>query len=161
MEFERDRGIRSGQHIRIRGIRETRGGDVERKRILVVDDEIYIVHILEFSLTMEGFNILTAFDGDEALRVIERERPDLVVLDIMMPKLDGYEVCRRLRKDERFANLPVILLSAKGRSIDREVGLQAGADDYITKPFSPRKLVEKIRELLEREENRLGKVVGL
>jgi two-component system alkaline phosphatase synthesis response regulator PhoP len=134
---------------------------VDRKRILVVDDEIYIVHILEFSLTMEGYNILTAFDGEEALRVIEQERPDLVVLDIMMPKLDGYEVCRRLRKDERFATLPVILLSAKGRSIDREVGLQAGADDYITKPFSPRKLIEKIRELLEREENRLGRVVGL
>jgi DNA-binding response OmpR family regulator len=134
---------------------------VDRKRILVVDDEIYIVHILEFSLTMEGYNILTAFDGEEALRVIEQERPDLVVLDIMMPKLDGYEVCRRLRKEERFSGLPVILLSAKGRSIDREVGLQAGADDYITKPFSPRKLIEKIRELLEREENRLGKVVGL
>ncbi len=134
---------------------------MDRKRILVVDDEIYIVHILEFSLTMEGYNILTAFDGEEALRVIEQERPDLVVLDIMMPKLDGYEVCRRLRKDERFSALPVILLSAKGRSIDREVGLQAGADDYITKPFSPRKLIEKIRELLEREENRLGKVVGL
>ena len=134
---------------------------MDRKRILVVDDEIYIVHILEFSLTMEGYNILTAFDGEEGLRVIEQERPDLVVLDIMMPKLDGYEVCRRLRKDERFASLPVILLSAKGRSIDREVGLQAGADDYITKPFSPRKLIEKIRELLEREENRLGKVVGL
>ena len=134
---------------------------MDRKRILVVDDEIYIVHILEFSLTMEGYNILTAFDGEEAMRVIEQEKPDLVVLDIMMPKLDGYEVCRRLRKDDRFATLPVILLSAKGRSVDREVGLQAGADDYITKPFSPRKLIEKIRELLEREENRLGKVVGL
>lgn len=134
---------------------------MDRKRILVVDDEIYIVHILEFSLTMEGYTILTAFDGEEALRVIEKERPDLVVLDIMMPKLDGYEVCQRLRKDDRFSTLPIVLLSAKGRSIDREVGLQAGADDYITKPFSPRKLIEKIRELLEREENRLGRVVGL
>lgn len=134
---------------------------MDRKRILVVDDEIYIVHILEFSLTMEGYTILTAFDGEEALRVIEKERPDLVVLDIMMPKLDGYEVCRRLRKDERFSTLPIVLLSAKGRAIDREAGLDAGADDYITKPFSPRKLIEKIRELLEREENRLGRVVGL
>jgi two-component system, OmpR family, alkaline phosphatase synthesis response regulator PhoP len=134
---------------------------VDRKRILVVDDEIYIVHILEFSLTMEGYTVLTAFDGDEALRVIEQEHPDLVVLDIMMPKLDGYEVCRRLRKDDRFVALPVILLSAKGRNLDREIGLQAGADDYITKPFSPRKLLEKIRELLERQESRLGRVVGL
>jgi len=132
---------------------------VDRKRILVVDDEIYIVHILEFSLTMEGYSILTASDGEEALRVIDSERPDLVVLDIMMPKLDGYEVCRRLRQDEQFQELPVILLSAKGRPVDREAGLQAGADDYITKPFSPRKLLEKIRELLERKEMR--KVVGL
>jgi two-component system alkaline phosphatase synthesis response regulator PhoP len=132
---------------------------VDRKRILVVDDEIYIVHILEFSLTMEGYSILTASDGEEALQMIDSERPDLVVLDIMMPKLDGYEVCRRLRQDEQFADLPVILLSAKGRPVDREAGLQAGANDYITKPFSPRKLLEKISELLEAKEMR--KAVGL
>jgi len=131
---------------------------VERKRILVVDDEIYIVHILEFSLTMEGYTVLTASDGQEALKTIEAERPDLVVLDIMMPSLDGYQVCRKLRQDDQFQNLPVILLSAKGRPVDREAGLEAGADDYITKPFSPRKLLEKIRELLERKE--LGKAVG-
>ncbi len=132
---------------------------MDRKRILVVDDEIYIVHILEFSLTMEGYAVLTASDGEEALRIIEQERPDLVVLDIMMPKLDGYEVCKRLRQDDQFRTLPVILLSAKGRPIDREAGLSAGADDYITKPFSPRKLLEKMRELLDRQE--LKKVVGL
>jgi len=132
---------------------------VDRKRILVVDDEIYIVHILEFSLTMEGYSVLTASDGEEALQVIERERPDLVVLDIMMPRLDGYEVCRRLRATEEYRSLPVILLSAKGRSIDRDAGLQAGADDYIIKPFSPRKLLEKIRELLERQE--LRNAVGM
>lgn len=134
---------------------------MDRKRILVVDDEIYIVHILEFSLTMEGYTVLTASNGEEALKMIEQERPDLVVLDIMMPKLDGYEVCRHLRADERFGNLPVILLSAKGRPVDREAGLQAGADDYIAKPFSPRKLLEKIRELLDRSESQIGKVVGL
>jgi two-component system alkaline phosphatase synthesis response regulator PhoP len=132
---------------------------VDRKRILVVDDEIYIVHILEFSLTMEGYSVLTASNGEEALHVIEQERPDLVVLDIMMPKLDGFEVCRRLRQDEQFRSLPVILLSAKGRPVDRDAGLDAGADDYITKPFSPRKLLEKIRELLETQD--LKKVVGL
>ncbi|MBM3287717.1 MAG: response regulator [Candidatus Eisenbacteria bacterium] len=132
---------------------------MDRKRILVVDDEIYIVHILEFSLTMEGYQVLTAADGEEAMRLIEQERPDLVVLDIMMPKMDGYEVCRRLRQDEQLKGIPVILLSAKGRAVDREVGLQAGADDYITKPFSPRKLLEKIRDLLDRDE--LPKVVGL
>jgi two-component system, OmpR family, alkaline phosphatase synthesis response regulator PhoP len=124
---------------------------VDRKRILVVDDEIYIVHILEFTLTMEGYEVLTAADGEEALRKIEQDRPDLVVLDIMMPKMDGYEVCRRLRDDEDLRTLPVILLSAKGRPIDRETGLEVGADDYIVKPFSPRRLLEKIRELLERQ----------
>ncbi len=127
---------------------------MDRKRILVVDDEIYIVHILEFTLTMEGYEVVTASDGEEALRRIEQDRPDLLVLDIMMPKLDGYEVCRRLREDEELRNLPVILLSAKGRPIDRETGLEVGADDYIVKPFSPRRLLEKIRDLLERQELR-------
>ena len=131
---------------------------MDRKRILVVDDEIYIVHILEFSLTMEGYEVATASDGEEALRKIEEDRPDLVVLDIMMPKLDGYEVCRRLRQKEETASLPVILLSAKGRPVDREVGMEVGADDYIVKPFSPRRLLEKIRELLAREH--LGEASG-
>jgi two-component system alkaline phosphatase synthesis response regulator PhoP len=123
---------------------------VDRKRILVVDDEIYIVHILEFTLTMEGYEVLTAADGEEALRRLEQDRPDLVVLDIMMPKVDGYEVLRRIRADEEFRQLPVILLSAKGRPIDRDTGLEIGADDYIVKPFSPRRLLEKIQDLLER-----------
>ncbi len=114
-------------------------------KILVVDDEAYIVHILEFSLGMEGFEVVTAFDGEEAISKAERERPDLVVLDIMMPKLDGYETCRRLKENDKTKNIPVILLSAKGRSMDQRVGLDAGADEYITKPFSPRKLVERIR----------------
>ena len=129
---------------------------MERKRILVVDDEIYIVHILEFTLTMEGYEVLTAADGEEALRRIEQDRPDLIVLDIMMPKMDGYEVLRRIRTDEEFKSLPVILLSAKGRPIDRETGLEIGADDYIVKPFSPRRLLEKIQDLLQRA--RLGQV---
>jgi two-component system alkaline phosphatase synthesis response regulator PhoP len=123
---------------------------VDRKRILVVDDEIYIVHILEFTLTMEGYEVLTAADGEEALRRLEQDRPDLVVLDIMMPKVDGYEVLRRIRADEEFRQLPVILLSAKGRPIDRDTGLEIGADDYIVKPFSPRRLLQKIQDLLER-----------
>jgi DNA-binding response OmpR family regulator len=114
-------------------------------KILVVDDEAYIVHILEFSLGMEGFEVVTAFDGEEAVSKAERERPDLVVLDIMMPKLDGYETCRRLKENDKTKSIPVILLSAKGRSMDQRVGLDAGADEYITKPFSPRKLVERIR----------------
>jgi len=117
-------------------------------KILVVDDEIYIVHILDFSLGMEGYEVLTASDGEQALETAQREQPDLIVLDIMMPKLDGYETCKLLKTDERTRQIPVILLSAKGRHTDQKIGYEVGADDYITKPFSPRKLVERINTLL-------------
>jgi len=119
-------------------------------KILVVDDEAYIVHILEFSLSMQGFEVVTAFDGEEALEKARRELPDVIVLDVMMPKLDGYEACRRLRECESTRDIPVILLSAKGRSVDQKVGIDAGADDYIIKPFSPRKLVERISSYISR-----------
>jgi two-component system alkaline phosphatase synthesis response regulator PhoP len=117
-------------------------------KILVVDDEIYIVHILDFSLGMEGYEVLTASDGEQALETAQREQPDLIVLDIMMPKLDGYETCKLLKADDRTRQIPVILLSAKGRHTDQKIGYEVGADDYITKPFSPRKLVERINTLL-------------
>ena len=117
-------------------------------KILVVDDEIYIVHILDFSLGMEGYEVLTALDGEQALEKARAERPDLIVLDIMMPKLDGYETCKRLKADDATKAIPVILLSAKGRNVDQKVGFEVGADDYITKPFSPRKLVERINAIL-------------
>ena len=117
-------------------------------RILVVDDEIYIVHILDFSLGMEGYEVITALDGEQALEKARTEKPDLIVLDIMMPKLDGYETCKRLKADAITKDMPVILLSAKGRNVDQKVGFEVGADDYITKPFSPRKLVERITAIL-------------
>ena len=117
-------------------------------KVLVVDDEIYIVHILDFSLGMEGYEVLTALDGEQALEKAKAEHPDLIVLDIMMPKLDGYETCKHLKADPETRNIPVILLSAKGRNIDQKVGFEVGADDYITKPFSPRKLVERINTIL-------------
>jgi two-component system alkaline phosphatase synthesis response regulator PhoP len=117
-------------------------------KILVVDDEIYIVHILDFSLGMEGYEVLTALDGEQALEKARAEKPDLIVLDIMMPKLDGYETCKRLKADPATKDVPVILLSAKGRNVDQKVGFEVGADDYITKPFSPRKLVERINAIL-------------
>lgn len=117
-------------------------------RILVVDDEIYIVHILDFSLGMEGYEVITALDGEQALEKARTEKPDLIVLDIMMPKLDGYETCKRLKADAITKDMPVILLSAKGRNVDQKVGFEVGADDYITKPFSPRKLVERINAIL-------------
>jgi two-component system alkaline phosphatase synthesis response regulator PhoP len=117
-------------------------------KILVVDDEIYIVHILDFSLGMEGYEVLTALDGEQAVDKARSEHPDLIVLDIMMPKLDGYETCKILKAGEDTKNIPVILLSAKGRNVDQKIGFEVGADDYITKPFSPRKLVERINTLL-------------
>ena len=117
-------------------------------KILVVDDEIYIVHILDFSLGMEGYDVITALDGEQAIEKARAEKPDLIVLDIMMPKLDGYETCKMLKADDVTKDIPVILLSAKGRNVDQKVGFEVGADDYITKPFSPRKLVERINAIL-------------
>ena len=121
---------------------------MSKGKILVVDDEIYIVHILDFSLGMEGYEVVTALDGEAALEKVKVEKPDLIVLDIMMPKLDGYETCKILKTDPETKNIPVILLSAKGRNVDQKMGFQVGADDYITKPFSPRKLVERINMIL-------------
>jgi two-component system alkaline phosphatase synthesis response regulator PhoP len=121
-------------------------------RILVVDDEIYIVHILDFSLGMEGYEVVTALDGEQAVEKARSEKPDLIVLDIMMPKLDGYETCKILKGDDATKNIPVILLSAKGRNVDQKIGFEVGADDYITKPFSPRKLVERINSILGQDQ---------
>ena len=126
---------------------------VAKGKILVVDDEIYIVHILDFSLGMEGYQVLTALDGEQALEKARAEHPDLIVLDIMMPKLDGYETCKLLKADESTRAIPVILLSAKGRNVDQKIGFEVGADDYITKPFSPRKLVERINAILGQTSN--------
>jgi len=132
-----------------RPIRTTREvSRMSKGKILVVDDEIYIVHILDFSLGMEGYEVITALDGEQALDRMKAEKPDLVVLDIMMPKLDGYEVCKSIKSNPATKQTPVILLSAKGRNVDQKLGFDVGADDYITKPFSPRKLVERINQLL-------------
>jgi two-component system alkaline phosphatase synthesis response regulator PhoP len=121
---------------------------MSKGKVLVVDDEIYIVHILDFSLGMEGYEVATALDGEQALEKARADKPDLIVLDIMMPRLDGYETCRRLKADPQLKDVPVILLTAKGRNVDQKIGFEVGADDYITKPFSPRKLVDRINGLL-------------
>ena len=126
---------------------------MSRGRILVVDDEIYIVHILDFSLGMEGYEVVTALDGEQALEKARECKPDLIVLDIMMPKMDGYETCKALKADPETKDTPVILLSAKGRNIDQQAGFDVGAQDYITKPFSPRKLVDRINAMLGGEES--------
>ena len=118
------------------------------KRILVVDDEMYIVNILDFTLGSEGFKVVSAANGEEALRKSMEIAPDLIVLDVMMPKIDGYEVCRALKAKDETKHIPVILLTAKDRDADREKGREVGADLYMTKPFSPTRLLEEVRALL-------------
>jgi DNA-binding response OmpR family regulator len=118
------------------------------KRILVVDDEMYIVNILDFSLGSEGFMVVTAANGEEALRKAVESPPDLIVLDVMMPKIDGFEVCRALKAKDETKHTPIILLTAKDRDADRKKGEEVGADAYMTKPFSPQRLIDKVRELL-------------
>jgi len=117
-------------------------------RILLVDDEPNIVLALEFLMKKAGYETLTADDGEKALEAIREHRPDLVILDLMMPRLDGYEVCQRVRSDPALKKMIIVMLTAKGREVEREKGLAMGADLYITKPFSTREVVEKVRELL-------------
>ena len=118
------------------------------QKILVCDDEANIRNIMDFSLEAEGFLVLEAADGDAALRMAASEQPDLVLLDVMMPGNDGLTVCRHLKENPATAHIPVLLLTARASNADREAGLAAGADGYVTKPFSPQRLVDKINELL-------------
>lgn len=118
-------------------------------RILIVDDEPNIVLSLEYLMKKEGFEVLTAVNGEEALQLIEKDPPDLILLDIMIPKLDGYEVCQSVRADPDCDGIRIIMLTAKGRAVEREKGLALGADAYITKPFSTQEVVEKVRSILE------------
>ncbi len=117
-------------------------------KILVVDDEVNITQILEFSIGAEGYEVITASNGEEAIDMARREQPDLIILDIMMPKIDGYEACRILKANPLTKSIPVVLLTAKGRDIDKRLGYEVGATDYIVKPFSPNKLVDRIHQLL-------------
>ena len=123
-----------------------------RKKILIVDDEPNIVISLQFLMRREGFEVVVARDGEEALDSVEKERPDLMLLDVMMPKINGFEVCERLRKDPSLADMRIVMLTAKGREAEMKKGLSLGADGYITKPFSTRDLVIQVKNLLGQEE---------
>lgn len=120
-----------------------------KKRILVVDDEIDLVETLRFSLELEGYDVLVSYNGEEALHRARNENPDLILLDVMLPKMDGYKVCRLLKFDERFRHIPVFMLTAKTQEKDRIMGLETGADEYITKPFEMNDLMKKVKKYLE------------
>jgi DNA-binding response OmpR family regulator len=117
-------------------------------RILIVDDEPNIVVPLEYLMRREGYEVVVAEDGEAALAALERGAPDLVILDIMLPKMSGFDVCRHIRADPRWAGLKILMLTAKGRDSEIEKGLGLGADAYVTKPFSTRDLVARIRSLV-------------
>ncbi|HHU90378.1 MAG TPA: response regulator transcription factor [Clostridiaceae bacterium] len=118
-----------------------------RKRILIVDDEKNIVDILKFNLKKESFDTLEAYDGRTALEIAEREKPDLILLDVMLPEMDGFTVCRKLRQTMQ---TPILMLTAREEEVDKVLGLELGADDYITKPFSPRELMARVKANLRR-----------
>jgi len=121
------------------------------KRILVVDDEPNIVLSLEYLMQQAGYEVTTATDGAQALDAIKAAPPDLVLLDVMMPKHDGYEVCQLVRNHPEWREVKIVMLTARGREVEREKGLSLGADDYITKPFATQELIEKVRQVLGEE----------
>jgi len=120
-------------------------------KILVVDDEPDAIDLIKFNLKAAGYEVLTATDGEEALKKARSMLPDLIILDLMLPEVDGLEVCKILRRDQRASAIPILMLTAKAAEIDRVLGLELGADDYVTKPFSPRELVLRVKRLLRTE----------
>jgi two-component system phosphate regulon response regulator PhoB len=121
-----------------------------REKVLVVEDEEDILELIRYNLAREGYRIAAAATGEEALKAVSRDRPDLVVLDLMLPGIDGIEVCRRLKADPRTKYLPVVMVTATGDEADVVAGLELGADDYLTKPFSPKVLIARIRAVIRR-----------
>lgn len=121
-----------------------------KEKILVVEDEKDIVKMLRYNLEKEGFKVIDAGDGEDALDLAVRQHPDLILLDLMLPGMDGLEVCKALKKENKTSSIPIIMLTAKSQESDKVVGLELGADDYITKPFSPRELTARIKAVLRR-----------
>jgi two-component system, OmpR family, alkaline phosphatase synthesis response regulator PhoP len=125
------------------------GLDKKAHHILVVDDEVNIAHSLNFLMEKVGYSVRIAADGEQAIEAIKEARPDLILLDINMPGLNGYQVCEMVRADPEWKDILIVMLTAKGRDIEREKGLAVGADDYITKPFSTQEVIDKVRGMLE------------
>lgn len=121
-----------------------------KEKILIVEDEKDIIKMLDYNLKKEGFKVIDARDGEDALDLAVREHPDLILLDLMLPGINGLDVCKSLKKENKTARIPIIMLTAKSQETDKIVGLELGADDYVTKPFSPRELIARIKAVLRR-----------
>src|SRR3972149_5738489 len=121
-----------------------------KEKILIVDDEADILTLLEYNLEKAGFKVISANDGPDAVEITKREKPDIIILDIMLPSMEGTEVCKILKSGDATRHIPIIMLTAKGEEVDRIVGFELGADDYITKPFSPRELILRVKAVLKR-----------
>jgi phosphate regulon transcriptional regulator PhoB len=122
------------------------------KRVLIIEDDRDIVELVRYNLANEGFQVSAAYDGGTGLTTLKKTPPDLLLLDLMLPKLSGLEICREIRRDDSLNRLPILMLTARGEEADRVVGLEMGADDYVTKPFSPRELLARVKALLRRAE---------
>jgi len=128
----------------------------DKKKILIIDDERELVALVSLHIKMSGYDVLSCANGEEGLEIAEREKPNLIILDLMLPKIYGWEVCRRLRETQETKDTPVIMLTCRAETEDKLKGFEAGADDYITKPFSPRELVARVKRVLARAENRFA-----
>jgi len=115
------------------------------KKILIVDDEVDLVETVRFPLEMEGYHVLVSYNGEDALNQARKESPDLILLDLMLPKLDGYKVCQLLKSDDRYKHIPILMLTAKSQEKDMVLGMETGANEYITKPFDIRDLLKKVK----------------
>ena len=125
---------------------------MSKKKILLVDDEVDLVETVRFPLEMQGFTVLVSQDGEDALKKAREEKPDLILLDLMLPKLDGYKVCRLLKFDERYKHIPILMLTARTQEKDKILGRETGADEYITKPFEMNELMEKVQSYVNKKE---------
>jgi len=123
---------------------------VQNKKILVCDDEPQLVDLLKVRLEANNYNVITAIDGFEAIEKARNNNPDLIILDLMLPKLNGYKVCRMLKFDDKYKHIPIIMFTARASQEDKKTGRETGADAYITKPFEPKLLLDKIKELIKK-----------
>jgi len=121
-----------------------------RQTILVVEDDKHISKLVKYNLEKAGFDCTVTVTGEDALEVLDRESIDLIILDIMLPKMDGFETCRHIKQDKKLSGIPIIMLTAKGEEVDKVVGFELGADDYVVKPFSPRELILRVKAILKR-----------